>query len=112
MTITSSLPEAVETNSTVVLSCSATGSFLKYAWLNGSAPVAPDGTRVTLSADSRNLTVRGVLRTDLAGPVYCAASNSLERELSAPFKLTVHCEYCWTVSRPDSVVGFVVCVVL
>ncbi|XP_062302222.1 carcinoembryonic antigen-related cell adhesion molecule 1 [Osmerus eperlanus] len=89
VTITSSLTEAVEINSTVVLTCTSKGSFLKYAWLNGSAPVAPD-THVTLSADSRNLTVSAVLRTDLAGPIYCAVSNSLEKEKSAPFNLTVH----------------------
>lgn len=46
--ITSSLPEAIELNSTVVLNCSAKGSFLKFTWTNGTAPIVADGTRLTV----------------------------------------------------------------
>lgn len=43
---------------------------------------------------SSTLTITGVLRTDLASPISCTAANSLETEKSAPFSLTVYCEYC------------------
>lgn len=48
MTIRSDLPEAIEHNSTVVLTCSAKGSFLKFTWTNGTKPLVPDGRRITL----------------------------------------------------------------
>lgn len=48
VTIKSDLPEAIEFNSTVVLTCSAKGSFLKFSWLNGTAPIVADGKRLTL----------------------------------------------------------------
>ncbi|KAM6959198.1 cell adhesion molecule CEACAM5 [Aplochiton taeniatus] len=89
ITIKSNLTEAVELNSTVVLTCSAKGSFLKYAWLNGTVPIAADGTRPTLNADSTVLTLVGVLRTDLVGPIYCTASNALESGKSRAFNLSV-----------------------
>lgn len=48
MTIRSDLPEAIEHNSTVVLTCSAKGSFLKFTWTNGTKPLVADGRRITL----------------------------------------------------------------
>ncbi|XP_069580900.1 carcinoembryonic antigen-related cell adhesion molecule 20 [Brachyistius frenatus] len=90
--IKSDLAEAVEHNSTVVLTCSAKGSFLKFTWTNGTTPVVADGKRLTLKEgeSSSTLTVTGVLRSDLVGPIYCTAANALETEKSAPFNLTVH----------------------
>lgn len=87
-----SIPEAIEHNSTVVLTCSAKGSFLKFTWTNGTAPIAADGKRLTLKeeAASSELTITGVLRTDLIGPIYCTAANALETDKSAPFNLTVY----------------------
>ncbi|XP_054461527.1 carcinoembryonic antigen-related cell adhesion molecule 5 [Anoplopoma fimbria] len=90
--IKSNLPEAIEHNSTVVLTCSAKGSFLKFTWLKGATPIVADGKRVTLKTEelSSTLTFTGVLRTDLVGPIYCTAANNLETEKSGPFNLTVH----------------------
>ncbi|XP_073319630.1 cell adhesion molecule CEACAM5 [Pagrus major] len=90
--IKSSLAEAIEHNSTVVLTCSAKGSFLKFTWTNGTAPIVADGKRLTLKEEesSSTLTITGVLRTDLVGPIYCTAANKLETEKSAPFNLTVY----------------------
>lgn len=48
VTIKSDLSEALEQNSTVVLSCSAKGSFLQFTWTNGTKPLTPDGKRITL----------------------------------------------------------------
>lgn len=48
MTIKSDLAEAIEHNSTVVLTCSAKGSFLKYTWTNGTTPIVDDGKRLVV----------------------------------------------------------------
>ncbi|XP_051812118.1 carcinoembryonic antigen-related cell adhesion molecule 20-like [Acanthochromis polyacanthus] len=90
--IKSSIPEAIEHNSTVVLTCSAKGSFLKFTWTNGTAPIVADGKRLTLKdeAASSMLTITGVLRTDLVGPIYCKAANPLDTKSSPAFNLTVY----------------------
>ncbi|XP_029977105.1 V-set and immunoglobulin domain-containing protein 10-like [Salarias fasciatus] len=90
--IKSDVPEAVEHNSTVVLICTAKGSFLNFTWLNGTAAVKADGRRVVLKEEeaSSQLTFYGVLRTDLKGPLVCTAANKLETDKSAAFSLTVH----------------------
>ncbi|KAL7381911.1 hypothetical protein ABVT39_013389 [Epinephelus coioides] len=92
VTITSNVPEAVEHNSTVVLTCKAKGSFLKFTWLKGTTPIVPDGKHFTEKSDETSsvLTINHVLRTDLVGSIYCSVANSLETEKSAPFNLTVH----------------------
>ncbi|XP_044192063.1 carcinoembryonic antigen-related cell adhesion molecule 1-like [Thunnus albacares] len=89
-TITSNLPEAIEHNSTVILTCTAKGSFLKFGWLNKTAPIVAD-TRITIKdgETSSTLTITDVLRSDLVGPIYCTAANKLETEKSAAFNLTV-----------------------
>lgn len=130
MVIKSNVPDAIENNTTVILTCSAKGSSLSFKWTNGSAPIVVDGTRVTetkvsstlnvsafgsvfhfylshphrLSSvlgfvsqtnSSSVLTIKNVLRTDLVGPIYCTASNSLTTKSTAtPFNLTVYCKYC------------------
>ncbi|XP_041931930.1 carcinoembryonic antigen-related cell adhesion molecule 20 [Alosa sapidissima] len=89
-TITSDPPkEAVESNSSVVLTCTAKGSFLKYTWLNNTVPVVADGKRLILNADGNILSVKDVQRWDLRGPIYCRAGNDLEEETSAAFNMTV-----------------------
>ncbi|XP_016313087.1 carcinoembryonic antigen-related cell adhesion molecule 8-like [Sinocyclocheilus anshuiensis] len=86
--ISSNVPEAVEFNSTVVLTCSAKGSFT-YKWMNGSDPLVVDGTHVQLNTVGNELTIAEVRRTDLRGPIVCIAENALESGRSAPFNLTV-----------------------
>ncbi|XP_060915228.1 carcinoembryonic antigen-related cell adhesion molecule 6 isoform X2 [Labrus mixtus] len=90
--IKSNVPKAVEHNSTVVLTCSAKGSFVKFTWLNGTAKIVADGIRITRKDEelSTMLTIRGVLRSDLIGPIVCTAGNKLEVEKSAPFNLPVY----------------------
>ncbi|XP_074542172.1 cell adhesion molecule CEACAM5 isoform X2 [Halichoeres trimaculatus] len=90
--ITPNLAEAIEHNSTVVLTCSAKGSFLKFSWLKGTTPIVADGKRITIKDEelSSTLTVTDVLRTDLDGPVTCTAKNKLEEEKSPAFNLVVH----------------------
>ncbi|XP_059365050.1 carcinoembryonic antigen-related cell adhesion molecule 5-like [Carassius carassius] len=86
--ISSNVPEAVEFNSTVVLTCSAKGSFT-YKWMNGSDPLVVDGTRVQLNAAGNVLNIAEVRRTDLRGPIFCIAENAVESGTSSPFNLTV-----------------------
>ncbi|MCI4395895.1 hypothetical protein PGIGA_G00197240 [Pangasianodon gigas] len=86
--IFSNLPEAVEFNSTVVLTCSAKGSDLSYSWLNNSAPVVVDGKHVV--QNGRELAISQVFRTDLQGPIYCIAKNQVESATSSAFTLTVN----------------------
>ncbi|CAF93841.1 unnamed protein product, partial [Tetraodon nigroviridis] len=92
VTIRSDLPEAIEHNSTVVLTCSAKGSFLRFTWANGTKTLVPDGKRITLKEEQRTstMTIAGVLRWDLRGPISCLADNGLESMRSAPFNLTVY----------------------
>ncbi|KAM6899963.1 cell adhesion molecule CEACAM20-like [Xenentodon cancila] len=89
--IKSDKSEAIEHETTVVLVCSAKGSFLKFTWTNGTKPIVADGDRLTQTDDglSSTLTIRNVLRSDLVGPIYCTAENTLEKGTSAPFNLTV-----------------------
>ncbi|XP_067267414.1 carcinoembryonic antigen-related cell adhesion molecule 5-like [Chanodichthys erythropterus] len=87
--ISSNLPEAIEFNSTVILTCSAKGSFT-YRWLNGSDLLVADDTHTKLNPPTNNeLTITEVRRTDLRGPIVCIAENALESGRSAPFNLTV-----------------------
>lgn len=90
--IKSDIPEAIEHNSTVVLNCSAKGSISKFSWLNGTSPIVADGKRITIEDEkqSSTVTIANVLRSDLVGPIFCTAANTLEMKKSAPFNLTVH----------------------
>ncbi|KAM7384881.1 hypothetical protein PAMA_011983 [Pampus argenteus] len=94
VTITSSLPEVIEHNSTVTLTCTAKGSFLTFTWLNDTKPIEADDSnkRITLKQEetSSMLTITNVLRSDLIGPIYCTAANKLETEKSAALKLPVY----------------------
>lgn len=56
VTIKSNLPEAIEHNSTVVLNCSAKGSFLKFTWTNGTKTLVSDGQRITLKEVGPHIT--------------------------------------------------------
>ncbi|XP_071369410.1 cell adhesion molecule CEACAM3 isoform X1 [Centroberyx affinis] len=106
LVIKSNVTEPIKLNSTVVLTCSAKGSFLKFSWTNGTAPIVADGKRLTLTekAKSSTLIITGVLRSDLVSPIYCTAANKLEMEKSAPFNLSVSflpCPASCQQSRPD-----------
>ncbi|XDV33972.1 hypothetical protein PO909_004198 [Leuciscus waleckii] len=86
--ISSNISEAVEFDSSVVLTCSAKGSFT-YKWFNGSVALVLDDTRMKLNPNGNELTITLVRRTDLRGPITCLAENTLESGKSAPFNLTV-----------------------
>ncbi|XP_039629648.1 carcinoembryonic antigen-related cell adhesion molecule 6-like isoform X3 [Polypterus senegalus] len=86
-TIQSNVPNPVEFNDTVTLTCTASVSDVSYRWFNGSSEVS-DTQRILLSADSRTLTISGVLRSD-DGPFYCYVYNHVSNDTSSPFSLDV-----------------------
>ncbi|XP_058260760.1 carcinoembryonic antigen-related cell adhesion molecule 5 [Hemibagrus wyckioides] len=88
VSVTSTLSEAVEINSTVILNCAAKGSSLSYAWLNNSASLVVDGQHIVQNGSQ--LIIKEVYRTDLLGPISCTAKNQLESSTSAAFNLTVN----------------------
>lgn len=92
--ITPNVPEARELFTKVALTCSAKGSFLRYKWLNGTTPITADSSRVTIErndpASTSTLSFASVYRTDLVGPLFCNAYNTLSSATSQPFNLTVH----------------------
>uniref|UniRef100_A0A8C4TI75 Carcinoembryonic antigen-related cell adhesion molecule 6-like n=1 Tax=Erpetoichthys calabaricus TaxID=27687 RepID=A0A8C4TI75_ERPCA len=89
-TIQSNVTNPVEFNDTVTLTCTASGSDVSYRWFNGSSELS-DTQRVHLSADNRNLTISGVLRSD-DGPFYCYVYNHVSKNFSKPFNLDVKCD--------------------
>ncbi|XP_043995306.1 carcinoembryonic antigen-related cell adhesion molecule 5-like [Gambusia affinis] len=100
--IKSSLPEAIESNSTVEITCSCKGSIESFTWTNDSKIIESDGKRFTVKSSvmsdkieipgkySSKLTITDVQRYDLVGPIVCTAANSLQKESSAKFNLTVY----------------------
>ncbi|KAL7886544.1 hypothetical protein AOLI_G00042650 [Acnodon oligacanthus] len=88
VTITPAETELIEFNSTVRLTCSASGSDLSFSWLNESSEVTV-GERVQLTNGNRTLTITNVSRDD-TGPYTCEASNPVSKEMSRPLNLTIY----------------------
>lgn len=63
--IKSNVPDAIEYNSTVILTCSAIGSSLSFKWINGSVPIVVDGTRITEIKVSSTLIVSALFDVNL-----------------------------------------------
>lgn len=91
VTIKPNMAEVIELNSTVVLTCTAKGSFLKFNWTKGSAPIViKDRISVKEAEGSSTLTFKDALRSDLNAPIVCSAGNRMEQQQSAPLSLPVH----------------------
>ncbi|KAL2084213.1 hypothetical protein ACEWY4_019731 [Coilia grayii] len=85
VTLEANQTELVEFNSSVTLTCSASGSSPSFQWFNNSAEVT-GSDRVLL--DNRTLTVLNVTRYD-NGPYRCNASNIVSFEMSSDVTLTI-----------------------
>ncbi|XP_031432506.1 carcinoembryonic antigen-related cell adhesion molecule 8-like isoform X2 [Clupea harengus] len=72
--------ELVEFNSSVILTCSASGSSPSFRWLNRSA--------VVTGSENKTLTVLNVTRYD-TGPFQCEASNAINAQMSSDVNLTI-----------------------
>ncbi|XP_060776786.1 carcinoembryonic antigen-related cell adhesion molecule 5-like [Neoarius graeffei] len=104
VTIVPDNTELIEFNSTVNLTCSASGSLLSFIWLNGSSEVTAGG-RVQLTDNNRNLTITSVIRGD-TGPYQCEASNTFSKKRSPSLSLTIYYGPENVVVEADPVGGF------
>ncbi|XP_077065978.1 carcinoembryonic antigen-related cell adhesion molecule 1 [Siphateles boraxobius] len=77
----------VEFNDTVMFTCNASGTSLRFSWQNGSAAVTAGG-RVQLSNNGQNLIISGVTRYD-EGPFKCIVVNDISMGESIQMNLTI-----------------------
>ena len=74
------------------LSCNATGNPVpKISWNKDGSPISSN-SRISLSQDDKQLTIRNVNRTD-SGEYRCVADNSLGNDTSNAAKLYVQCKW-------------------
>ncbi|XP_059195088.1 carcinoembryonic antigen-related cell adhesion molecule 5-like [Centropristis striata] len=85
--ITPSSTDLSELSSSVNLSCSSTGSFPRFLWLNSSSPVNASD-RVQLTDEGSTLTIFNVTRYD-QGPFICHVFNNFSNYTSEPVTLRI-----------------------
>ncbi|XP_056236479.1 carcinoembryonic antigen-related cell adhesion molecule 5-like [Seriola aureovittata] len=85
--VTPNTTDLVEFNNSVSLSCSSSGSFPSFLWLNGSSEVTASG-RVQLTDGGATLTIINVARYD-QGPFRCHVFNNFSNYTSDPVKLSI-----------------------
>ena len=86
--------EAKTEGENLILSCDAEGvPAPTISWTrNGSLVDTSDNSRISFSADRKQLAITNVNRTD-SGEYRCVANNSLGNDTSNPATLDVQCKY-------------------
>ncbi|XP_042345513.1 carcinoembryonic antigen-related cell adhesion molecule 5-like [Plectropomus leopardus] len=85
--VTPNATELSEHSSSVSMSCSASGSFPTFLWLNGSSEVT-ESDRVQLTNRGATLTIVNVTRYD-QGPFFCHVFNNFSNYTSDPVQLYI-----------------------
>ncbi|XP_073340700.1 cell adhesion molecule CEACAM5-like [Pagrus major] len=87
VTVTPSSTDLVEFNSSISLSCYASGSSISFLWLNGTSEVTASD-RFQLTDGNSTLTIANVTRYD-QGPFRCHVFNPVSTATSDPVTLSI-----------------------
>ena len=86
----------------MTLSCNATGNPVpSISWTRDGSPIDRNAnSRISFSADKKQLTITNVSRTD-SGKYRCVASNSLGNDTSNASSVDIQCKYDVFLSQQD-----------
>lgn len=105
--ITPSATDVSELAGSVRLSCSSSGSFRSFVWLNSSAAMTASG-RVHITDKGAVLTIINVTRYD-EGPFRCHVFNNFSNYTSEPVKLSISCKFCDVSSSVELLSFLTIC---
>uniref|UniRef100_A0AAY4AJ73 Ig-like domain-containing protein n=1 Tax=Denticeps clupeoides TaxID=299321 RepID=A0AAY4AJ73_9TELE len=87
LTLVMSNTNPIEFTSSVILTCTASGSSLTFVWMNSSSNATVNGL-VQTKMNSSTVTIQNVTRHDV-GPFYCIVSNHISNQNISSIKLNI-----------------------